>query len=206
MVVHIHIYIYINIVIYIFTVFTVDVYKRKIVLSKKKQIINKSKTIKVRTLFLVWVLLFLNGLWGHHYFGCRSLAAVSLNRFTQVFWWCLMFVFRDKSVDPETGPPIEEEHHLDVIFFEVPFQFWGCSYWRALTLLLVQQSCFGMSWYHDPLTMTRSPGSLLLWGCEVGSSIPIHDFNSDEPYRLFLEKGIHQPRVLLGIFSSNLAS
>lgn len=85
MVVHIHIYIYINIVIYIFTVFTVDVYKRKIVLSKKKQIINKSKTIKVRTLFLVWVLLFLNGLWGHHYFGCRSLAAVSLNRFTQVF-------------------------------------------------------------------------------------------------------------------------
>ena len=152
------------------------------------------------------MLLFLNGLWGHHYFGCRSLAAVSLNRFTQVFddVWCLCSVIKKNGSWKRT--PIEEEHRLDVIFFEVPFQFWGCSYWRAWILLLVQQSCFGMSWYHDPLTMTRSLGSLLLWGCEVGSSIPIHDFNSDEPYRLFLEKGIHQPRVLLGIFSSNLAS
>lgn len=102
---------------------------------------NKSKIIKVRTLFLVWVRLFLNGLWGHDYFGCRSLAAVSLNNFTQVFddVWCLCSVIK-KSMDPATGPPSKRNTVWMSSFLRFHFQFWGCSYWRALILLLCKGS------------------------------------------------------------------
>lgn len=187
MVVHIHIHIHKYS--YIFTVFTVDVYKHKIVLSKRKQI----KTIKVWTLFLVWVLLFLHGLWGHEYFVCRSLAAVSLNRFTQAFddVWCLCSVIKEVWIlqpDPHRrGTPFG--CHL---FWGSIFNFGAVAYWGLwfYSCVRVPKSCFGMSWYHDPLTMTRSLGSLLLWGCEVGSSIPIHDFIRMNPTGSFWKRGL----------------